>query len=156
MDGGVLVDEPIAPTVCQDWHEGCCGYSQTSRTVPIAIRQQPCLPYGSVLGGATYPSRRSKLRRKNPAATRTINEPGARCSARDSHVPSVVEAIETATEMTSMPRRLRASRLAVAAGMMTSQPDEKNAEEAQTEGNGQSKDEEEEEIQRRTLMPVVL
>jgi cation diffusion facilitator family transporter len=61
------------------------------------LHQEPLLSFRVaylILLISYLPERRSKLSRKNPAATRTIMDPGARCSARDSHVPSVVEAIE--------------------------------------------------------------
>jgi hypothetical protein len=66
--------------------------------------------------------RRNRLSRKKPAATSTIIGPGVRCSESESQVPSVVEAIETITDMASMLRKLRARRLAVAAGMITNEP----------------------------------
>jgi len=88
---------------------------------------RPSCPVGADFRiGGQVPDRRSKLRRKKLAATGRSStwSPGA--VREKSQVPSVVDAIETATEMTSMPRRLRASRLAVAAGMIHQRADEQH------------------------------
>jgi hypothetical protein len=59
---------------------------------------------------------------KQVAAIVTMTGPLSRPSAAAAYVPSTVESTATAIETVNMPVRLRASRRAVAAGMMTSDP----------------------------------